>query len=61
MNRVEKIFMDRDGCTPGEAKREYELLREDILQAAEDGYFEDAEDMLLSSGLDLDYMIDMLI
>ena len=61
MNRVEKIFMDRDGCTSGEAKREYELLREDILQAAEDGCFEDAEDMLLSSGLDLDYMVDMLI
>lgn len=61
MNRVEKIFMDRDGCTPGEAKREYELLREDIIQAAEDGYYEDAEDMLLCAGFDLDYMIDMLI
>lgn len=61
MNRVEKIFMDRDGCTPSEAKREYELLREDVLQAAEDGMFDEAEDIMLGAGFELDYLVDLLI
>ena len=61
MNRVEKIFMDRDGCTPDEAKREYELLREDVLQAAEDGMFDEAEDIMLGAGFELDYLVDILI
>ena len=61
MNAVVKTFMTRDGLTESEARREYELLREDIIQSAEDGYYEEAEDMLLGAGFDLDYMIDMLI
>ena len=60
MNKMVKTFMERDGLTEAEAKREYELLREDVLQAAEDGFFEDAEDMMLCAGFELDF-IDCLI
>lgn len=61
MNKMVKTFMERDGLTEAEAKREYELLREDVLQAAEDGMFEEAEDIMLSSGFELDYLVDLLI
>jgi len=60
MNKMVKTFMERDGLTEAEAKREYELLREDVLQAAEDGFFEDAEDMMLCAGFEMDF-IDCLI
>ena len=61
MNRMVKILMERDGMSESEAKREYELLREDVLQAAEDGLFEDAEDMMLSAGFEMDYVADLFI
>jgi len=61
MNHIVKTFMERDGMTESEAKREYELLREDVIQSAEDGYYMEAEDMLLDAGFDLDYMVDLLI
>ena len=61
MNQIVKTFMERDGLTESEAKREYQLLREDVLQAAEDGYYMEAEDYLLDAGFDLDYMIDLII
>ena len=61
MNNVVKTFMERDGFTETEAKREYMLLREDVIQAAEDGFYEEAEDILLGAGFDLDDMIDLLI
>ena len=61
MNNVVKTFMNRDGFTEAEAKREYMLLREDVLQAAEDGCYMEAEDILLDAGFDLDDMIDLLI
>ena len=61
MNSIVKTFMERDGMTEKEARREYELLREDVIQSAEDGYYMEAEDMLLDAGFDLDYMVDLLI
>ena len=61
MNSIVKTFMKRDGMSESEAKREYELLREDVIQAAEDGYYMEAEDYLLDAGFDLDDMIDLLI
>ena len=61
MNKVVETFMRRDGMTESEAKREYMLLREDVLQAAEDGMFEEAEDIMLCSGFELDYIADLLI
>lgn len=61
MNKMVEVMMRRDGLTESEAKREYELLREDVLQAAEDGMFDEAEDIMLSSGFELDYLVDLLI
>lgn len=61
MNNMVKTFMRRDGMSEAEAKREYQLLREDVIQAAEDGYYMEAEDILLDAGFDLDDMIDLLI
>jgi len=61
MNNIVKTFMRRDGMSENDAKREYELLREDVIQAAEDGYYMEAEDYLLDAGFDLDDMIDLLI
>ena len=61
MNRLVEVMMRRDGLTESEAKREYQLLREDVLQAAEDGCYEEAEDIMLSSGFELDYIADLLI
>ena len=60
MNKMVKVFMERDGMTESEAKREYMLLREDVLQAAEDGYYEEAEDIMLGAGFEMDF-IDCLI
>ena len=59
MNAVVKTFMERDGLSETEAKREFQLLREDVLQAAEDGCFMEAEDIMLDAGFDLDYIIDL--
>lgn len=61
MNKMVETFMRRDGLTEEEAKREFQLLREDVLQAAEDGYFMEAEDYIYEAGFDLDDMIDLLI
>lgn len=61
MNRMVKIFMERDGMTEAEARRSYELLREDVIQAAEDGDYEEAEDIMLGAGFEMDYLVDILI
>ena len=62
MNNTEKVFMNRDGLTVNEAKEEFNGLREDVLTAIEDGAgYDDVEDMLLDYGLEMDYVMDMLI
>lgn len=62
MNDTEKVFMNRDGLTENEAKEEFNGLREDVLNAIEDGAgYDDVEDMLLDYGLEMDYIMDMLI
>ena len=48
------------GMTEEEAKREFEMIREEVFDAAEDGDFYEAEEIILSSGFDLDF-IDYLI
>ena len=60
MNRVVKILMERDGLTREEAEREAEILTGDIILAAEDGCYEEAEDILLDAGFELDYLDDLL-
>ena len=60
-NSVVDVFMKRDGLTKSEAERSYQLLREDVLQAVEDDDFDEAEDIMLSSGFEMDYVMDLLI
>ena len=59
MNRMVREMMNR-GMTEEEAKREFEMIREEVFDAAEDGDFYEAEEIILSSGFDLDF-IDYLI
>lgn len=60
MNRMVKILMKRDGLTKAEAEREVEMLRGDVILAAEDGCYEEAEDILLAAGFEPDYLDDLL-
>ena len=56
MNAVIKILMDRDGLTYEEAREEYEITQEEILESIADGYG-DVEDILLDNlGLEMDYI-----
>lgn len=56
MNEVIKILMNRDGLTYEEAREEYEITQEEILESIADGYG-DVEDILLGNlGLEMDYI-----
>ena len=52
------MMMDK-GMTRSEAQKEWEMLRTEIFSAVEDGCFDVAEDIALSSGFDdlLDFLI----
>lgn len=56
MNEVIKILMNRDGLTYEEAREEYEITQEEILESIAGGYG-DVEDILLGNlGLEMDYI-----
>lgn len=56
MNEIIKILMNRDGLTYEEAREEYEITQEEILESIADGYG-DVEDILLGNlGLEMDYI-----
>ena len=60
MNEVIKILMNRDGLTYEEAREEYEITQEEILESVADGYC-DVEDILLNNlGLEMDYIFDFI-
>ena len=54
-NRIIKIFMERDGLTEEEARKEFHSLRGDMF-----GCCEEAEDLLADYGLEPDYLDDLL-
>lgn len=58
MNGAVKQMM-KSGMTKSEAQKEFEMLRSEIFSAVEDGDFDEAEDIALSSGFDdiLDFLI----
>ena len=58
MNGAVEMMMDK-GMTRSEAQKEWEMLRTEIFSAVEDGCFDEAEDIALSSGFDdiLDFLI----
>ena len=58
MNRAMEQMMN-SGMTKSEAQKEFEMLRTEIFSAVEDGDYDEAEDIILSSGFDdiLDFLI----
>ena len=61
MNKVVKTLMERDGLTEAEAKKEWEQVRTEIYSAAEDGDYDEVEDIMYSMlGLEMDYIFDVL-
>lgn len=58
MNGAVEMMMNK-GMTKSEAQKEWEMLRTEIFSAVEDGDFDEAEDIALSSGFDdiLDFLI----
>ena len=64
MNRIVKIFMERDGMDEYEAKAQYNAIKEDILryvatQDAEEAYDSACDELMLYS-LEPDYLDDIL-
>lgn len=61
MNRVVKILMQRDNMTEQEAINVVNQARTEIYSAAEDGCYDEAEDIMYSLlGLEMDYLMDIL-
>ena len=54
--------MERDGMTEKEAKHAVEQVRAEIYAAAEDGDYDEAEEIMSSFlGLEMDYIMDILL
>lgn len=53
--------MERDGLSREEAERQLSILSNDVLSAAEEGQFFEAEDIMLDYGFEPDYIADLLI
>lgn len=64
MNRVVKIFMERDGMTKQEAIAHYKEIREDVAEILrqDNGFsgYDEVEDLLLSEGLEMDFAFDFI-
>lgn len=61
MPSVIRIFMKRDGMTKEEAVAYYKELRNEIMEAINNGGgYSDVEDILLGEGLEMDYIMDFI-
>ena len=63
MREITKVFMNRDNMTTEEANIETENARAEMYDIIESGgTYEDIEDMMLCDyGLEMDYIMDLLI
>lgn len=66
MNRIVRIFMDRDNMSEAEARQEFRSLKGElfaILESMDDPFdsSEEAEDLLADYGLEPDYLDDLLM
>ena len=63
VTEFEKILMNRDNMTKEEAHKEYQNASEMISDMLEDGAgYEEVEDALMCEyGLEMDYIMDLLI
>ena len=58
---VVKIFMERDGMTKKEAVAYCREIRNEIIAILEDGGgYEEVEDLMLSEGLEMDYIMEFI-
>ena len=61
MSNVEEVLMKRDKLTKDEAHRQKNYARELIMEAIENGDFDDVEDIMYSElGLEMDYIDEMI-
>lgn len=61
MNRVVRIFMERDGLSKKEAVAYYRELRQEIYECLHNGgTYDDVEEILLSEGMEMDYVMDFV-
>lgn len=60
MKKVITIFMERDGMTYEEAKKEYETCRAEFLEAVDTGDIYLPEEVLMTYGLEPDYVFDFI-
>ena len=63
VTEFEKVLMNRDGMTKEEAHKEYRNASEMLFDMLEDGAgYEEVEDALMCEyGLEMDYIMDLLI
>ena len=62
MNRIVKILMERDDITEEEAKALIKDVREMMEDAIADGDYSEAEDIMAGElGLEMDYIMDILL
>ena len=63
VTEFEKVLMNRDDMTEAEAHKEYQNASEMLFDMLEDGAgYEEVEDALMCEyGLEMDYIMDLLI
>ena len=63
VTEFEKVLMNRDNMTKEEAHKEYQSASEMLFDMLEDGAgYEEVEDVLMCKyGLEMDYIMDLLI
>ena len=63
ITEFEKVLMNRDNMTKEEARREYQNASEMLFDMLENGAgYEEVEDALMCEyGLEMDYIMDLLI
>lgn len=62
MNRIVSIIMRRDDMTREEAEELVEEARQAMLEVAEEGSLDEAEEIMMDYlGLEMDYIVDLLL
>lgn len=62
MKKIIKILMERDGMTENEAKDMVQDVKQMVEHSIKQGDYEEAEEIFLSElGLEIDYMVNLLL
>ncbi len=60
MNKIIEIYMKRDGMSTQEAVEAYKELRQAVYEAIENGEYDEAEEIMLDEGFEMDYAFDIV-